>query len=81
MCIRDRDWSDRIYHISQAIYGGGQPSGEAHARLKEALVQRGIFSSGLMRKPVLPLNQEEKDWIALGLKNSGMEKVDMSQFQ
>ena len=28
-----------------------------------------------MRKPVLPLNQEEKDWIALGLKNSGMEKV------
>ena len=76
-----QDWSDRIYHISQAIYGGGQPSGEAHARLKEALVQRGIFSSGLMRKPVLPLNQEEKDWIALGLKNSGMEKVDMSQFQ
>ena len=34
-----------------------------------------------MRKPVLPLNQEEKDWIALGLKNSGMEKVDMNQFQ
>lgn len=27
-----QDWSDRIYHISQAIYGGGQPSGEAHAR-------------------------------------------------
>ena len=59
----------------------GQPSGEAHARLKEALVQRGIFSSGLMRKPVLPLNQEEKDWIAKGLAGSKMEKVDMSQFK
>ena len=75
-----QDWSDRIYHISQAIYGGGQPSGEAHARLKETLVQRGIFKSGLMRKPVLPLNQEEKDWIAEGIKNSGLEKVDMSKF-
>uniref|UniRef100_UPI00402B0262 hypothetical protein n=1 Tax=Veillonella magna TaxID=464322 RepID=UPI00402B0262 len=73
--------ADRLIHISQAIYGGGQPSGEAHARLKEALVQRGIFSSGLMRKPVLPLNQEEKDWIALGIKNSELPKVDMEQFK
>lgn len=76
-----QDASDKIYPISQAIYGGGQPSGEAHARLKEALVQRGIFSSGLMRKPVLPLNQEEKDWIAEGLKKSGLEKVDMTEFK
>jgi 4-hydroxy-tetrahydrodipicolinate synthase len=76
-----QDWSDRIYPISQAIYGGGQPSGEAHARLKETLVQRGIFTSALMRKPVLPLTQEEKDWIAEGIKKSGLEKVDMTQFQ
>ena len=47
-----QDWSDRIYHISQAIYGGGQPSGEAHARLKETLYQRGIFKNALMRKPI-----------------------------
>ena len=73
-----QDWSDRIYHISQAIYGGGQPSGEAHARLKEALYQRGIFSNALMRKPVLPLNQEEKDWVSLGLERSQLPKVDMN---
>ena len=76
-----QDWSDRIYHISQAIYGGGQPSGEAHARLKEALKQRGIFTSALMRKPVLPLNQEEKDWVALGLERSKLPEVDMTQFE
>jgi len=76
-----QDWSDRIYHISQAIYGGGQPSGEAHARLKEALYQRGIFSNALMRKPVLPLNQEEKDWVALGLERSRLPKVDMEQYK
>ena len=63
------------------LYGGGQPSGEAHARLKEALVQRGVFKSGLMRRPVLPLNQEEKDWIALGLERSQLPKVDMSLYE
>ena len=72
-----RDDSDCIYHISQAIYGGGQPSGEAHARLKEALVQRGIFKNAIMRKPVLPLSQEEKDWVAEGLKKSNCGKVDL----
>ena len=65
-----RAHSDRIFHISQAIYGGGQPSGEAHARMKEALMQRGVFSSPLMRKPVMPLDQEEKDWITAGLQKS-----------
>lgn len=72
-----RDDSDRIYHISQAIYGGGQPSGEAHARLKEALVQRGIFKNAIMRKPVLPLSQEEKDWVAEGLRKSECGKVSL----
>ena len=76
-----QDWSDRIYHISQAIYGGGQPSGEAHARLKEALKQRGIFKSELMRKPVPPLNDEEKAWVALGLERSQLPEVDMTQFE
>ena len=75
-----RDDSDCIYHIAQAIYGGGQPSGEAHARLKEALVQRGIFKNGIMRKPVLPIDQAQKDWVAEGLKRSGCGKVDLSKY-
>lgn len=78
-----QDWSNRIYPISQGIYGGGQPSGEAHARLKEALYQRGIFKNAVMRKPVLPLNQEEKDWVEAGLSKSYPEgyKVDLSAFR
>ena len=44
-------------------------------------MQRGIFKSGLMRRPVLPLNQEEKDWIALGLERSQLPKVDMAQYK
>jgi 4-hydroxy-tetrahydrodipicolinate synthase len=34
-----------------------------------------------MRKPVLPLDQEEKDWVAEGIKKSGLGKVDMTQFE
>mgnify|MGYP000520803059 FL=1 len=34
-----------------------------------------------MRKPVLPLDQEEKDWVAEGLKKSGLPKVDMKPFE
>lgn len=73
--------SNRIYPISQAIYGGGQPSGEAHARLKEALRQRGIFQSALMRKLVLPLDQGQKGWVANGLKLSQLPQVDMNQYK
>lgn len=78
-----QDWSNKIYPISQAIYGGGQPSGEAHARLKEALVQRGVFTRDLMRRPVLPLDQEEIDWVSAGLKKSYPDgyKVDMKPYE
>lgn len=66
-----KEFDDKIFPISKAIYGGGQPSGEAHARMKEALYQRGIFSSPLMRRPVLPLNDEEKAQVTEGLIGSG----------
>ena len=34
-----------------------------------------------LRRPVLPLNQEEKDWIALGLERSQLPSVDMEQYK
>lgn len=34
-----------------------------------------------MRKPVLPLNQKEKDWVALGLERSQLPAVDMEQYK
>lgn len=64
------EYDDKIFPISKAIYGGGQPSGEAHARMKEALYQRGIFSSALMRLPVLPLSAEEKAVVTEGVRGS-----------
>lgn len=72
-----REYAEKLYPISQAIYGGGQPSGEAHARLKEALVQRGVFDNALMRRPVLPLDDQEKEWVKAGLEKSGAGKVTL----
>lgn len=68
-----REYADKIFPISRAIYGSGQPSGEAHARLKQALVERGIFSNGLMKKPVIGLSDKEKEIIKSGVKESGVD--------
>lgn len=67
-----REYEKKIAPMAEAIYGIGQPSGEAHARMKEAIYQRGIFSSPLMREPVLPIHQKEKDEITAALKNAGL---------
>ena len=59
-----------IAPMSEAIYGVGQPSGEAHARMKEALYQRKIFSSPLMLQPVMPIKQKEKAQVTAALKEA-----------
>ncbi|HHW02494.1 MAG TPA: dihydrodipicolinate synthase family protein [Thermoanaerobacterales bacterium] len=70
---KTRELEEKIFPMAEAIYGIGQPSGEAHARMKEALYQRGIFSSPLMREPVLPLSEEEKVKVAEALKKAGLK--------
>jgi len=56
--------NDEITSLKAAVYGVGDTSGEAHACMKEALVRRGLFSSGLMRLPVLPISEQDKRRIA-----------------
>jgi 4-hydroxy-tetrahydrodipicolinate synthase len=72
-----RRYDDLIAPPSEAIYGIGQPSGEAHARMKEMLYQRGIFKSALMREPVLPISQEEKNAVSAALAKSNVPKVSL----
>ncbi len=66
---KTRELQEQIFPMAEAIYGIGQPSGEAHARMKEALKQRGAFSSALMRPPVLPLTGEEKALVFGAVRN------------
>lgn len=71
---KTRELQEKIFPMAESIYGIGQPSGEAHARMKEAIFQRGIFSSALMREPVLPLSKEEKKDVTSALKAAGYLK-------
>jgi len=56
---RAREINDRLWPIKEAVYGAGEPSGDAHARMKEGMALRGIFRSGLARPPVLSPSSAE----------------------
>ena len=49
----------RIDPLKDAVYGGGEPTGEAHANMKAAMVAAGIFKSGTMRPPTVAPSLEE----------------------
>lgn len=72
-----RQINDRIWPLSEAIYGVGQPSAEAHARMKYLMYLRGIFSTPVMRPPIPPLEEPEKKAVEEALKASGLGKVLM----
>ncbi len=63
---------DHIYTLKQAVYRMEQPSAASHARMKEAMFQRGLISSALTRPPVIPLTDAEKADIRAGLEKVGL---------
>lgn len=71
--VKSRELQEKIFPMAAAIYGIGQPTGEAHARMKEVIHQRGFFSSALMREPVMPLDDEEKEAVAAALSKAGLK--------
>lgn len=58
---------DRIYTLKQAVYRMEEPSAASHARMKEAMFQRGLIPNAIARSPVIPLTDAEKDAIRTGL--------------
>ncbi len=58
---------DRIYTLKQAVYRMDEPSAVSHARMKEAMYQRGLIPNAIARSPVVPLTDEEKQTIRTGL--------------
>jgi 4-hydroxy-tetrahydrodipicolinate synthase len=67
--------NDRIWPVKEAVYGAGEPSGDAHARMKVGLAQRGLFRSALVRPPVLPVSPEEVDAMRRALEAAGVPPV------
>jgi len=75
--VAARGFEDRLLPLKLAVYGMGEPSGDAHARLKEALVQRGKLGSALMRPPVTALSDAERSAISRALDAAGIERVEL----
>ncbi|HEY7038804.1 MAG TPA: dihydrodipicolinate synthase family protein [Methylomirabilota bacterium] len=74
---RARRANELIWPVKEAVYGAGEPSGDAHARMKEGLARRGLFRSALARPPVLPPSAEEVAAMAAALEASGVPRVDL----
>jgi 4-hydroxy-tetrahydrodipicolinate synthase len=72
-----RDCERRMAIVCDALYGIADISGEAHARSKELLHQRGGIPSGLARRPVLPLSQEEIDQIHQAMLEAKLPKIEL----
>ncbi len=64
----------RIDPLKDAVYGAGEPTGEAHANMKAAMVAAGIFSSGAMRAPTITPSADEIRTIEAAVKAAGLTR-------
>jgi 4-hydroxy-tetrahydrodipicolinate synthase len=69
----------KIDPLKDAVYGGGEPTGEAHANMKAAMVAAGIFSSGRMRAPTVEPNKDELRRIAATVTEAGLLKKQAAE--
>ena len=62
----------KIDPLKDAVYGAGEPTGEAHANMKAAMVAAGIFKSGTMRPPTVMPNENELRKIKAAVAVTGL---------
>jgi 4-hydroxy-tetrahydrodipicolinate synthase len=67
-----RALADRVYVLKQAIYRMGEPSADAHQRMKAAVYLLGRISSPIVRPPMPPLSREVVASLARDLEQVGM---------
>ncbi|MDY7579149.1 dihydrodipicolinate synthase family protein [Herbaspirillum sp. RTI4] len=63
-----------ITPLKDAVYGAGEPTGEAHGRMKAAMALAGIISDGTVRPPTHAPSEEELTLIRAALQHAGMLK-------
>ena len=67
---------DKVRPLSQIVYRFGEPSSDAHQRMKCAMTLIGKFPSMRMRRPIRPLPQGEIDRIAAELTEAGFDVLE-----
>lgn len=58
--------------LKEAVYGEGEPTGEAHACMKAAMAAAGIFDRGTVRPPTIAPSTEELVRITAAVRNAGL---------
>jgi 4-hydroxy-tetrahydrodipicolinate synthase len=69
---RAMDIQNRINPLKDAIYGGGEPTGDAHARMKMAMYLAGILKSPTVQPPTRMPAGAELQAIVEALRKAGM---------
>lgn len=62
----------KIDPLKEAVYGAGEPTGEAHANMKAAMVAAGIFGSGRVRPPTVAPSSAELAAIGAAIAQAGL---------
>jgi 4-hydroxy-tetrahydrodipicolinate synthase len=69
---RAMDIQGRINPLKDVVYGGGEPTGDAHARMKMAMYLAGILKSPAVQPPTRLPAGAELQAIVEALRNAGM---------
>lgn len=64
-----------ITPLKDAVYGGGEPTGEAHARMKAGMFLAGVLSDPTVRPPTEAPNANEMEVLGEAVKHAGLNKV------
>jgi len=65
----------KITPIKEAVYGAGEPTGEAHARMKAAMRHAGVIANDHVRPPTHAPSAQELEVIKAALAQAGLLKA------
>ncbi len=61
-----------ITPLKDAVYGGGEPTGEAHARMKAGMYLAGVLGDATVRPPTEAPNRAEMDALKSATLQAGL---------
>lgn len=73
---RAMDLQSEINPLKDVVYGTGEPTGDAHARMKAAMVLSGRFKSSVVRPPIRQLDDATLNGIRQVLHSACMLSVE-----
>jgi len=71
--------NELIYPLKAVVYAGDEPSGDAHARMKMAMVLAGRFKSGAVRPPIRQPEGAALERIRHAVADAGMLQAEAAE--